>query len=73
MSRKVKAEAGVLSWLSLSFRRNQRRDRAEPAEAPLATAEVGDGCGEIVRAEVGPQGIDEAELGIRRFPQQKVG
>ena len=48
-----------------SFRRNQRRDGAKPAEAPLATAEIGNGRSEIVRAEVGPQGIDKAELGIR--------
>ena len=35
--------------------------------------EVGDGGAQIVGAEVGPQSVDEAELGVGALPQQEVG
>src|SRR5712691_1942146 len=48
-------------------------DRAKPAEAALAAVEIGDRGGEIGGAEIGPQGVDEAELGVGGFPQQEIG
>src|SRR5262245_35464331 len=51
----------------------EMRDRAHAAEAALAAAEIHDRCGEIVAAEVGPQHVDEAELGVGRFPEQEIG
>ena len=35
--------------------------------------EVGDGGAQVVGAEVGPQGVDEAELGVGAFPEEKIG
>ena len=51
-----------------------RSDRCcQAAEAPLAALEIGDGRAQIVGAEIGPQRIDEAQLGVGRLPQQEVG
>ncbi len=46
---------------------------AEAAEAALAAMEIGDRGAQIVGAEVGPQRVDEAELGVGRLPQQEIG
>ena len=35
--------------------------------------EIGDRRAQVVGAEVGPQGVDEAELGVGAFPQQEIG
>ena len=56
-----------------SLRRDQRADGADAPEAPFAPMEVGDGGTQIVGAEVGPQGVDEAELGVGAFPEEKIG
>src|SRR5262249_22885884 len=62
------------SWTSRSsLRRDQRRQRANPAEAPLAAMEIRKRGGEIGGAEVGPQRVDETELGVRGFPEQEIG
>src|SRR3954471_17184990 len=60
-------------WRVRLFGSDQRRRLRQPAEAAVAAPEIGD-CGAEARGiEVGPQGVDEAELGIGRLPQQEIG
>src|SRR5262245_43745655 len=59
------------SWWS--FGRGELLDAAEPAEAALAAMEIRNGGAQIVAAEIGPQHIDEAQLGVGRLPQQEIG
>src|SRR5215471_15630417 len=61
-----------LTQLIRSLGRDQRHDVRECAEAPVAAAEVGDGRGEVIRAEIRPQGVDKAELGVGGFPEQEI-
>src|SRR5262245_11016129 len=35
--------------------------------------EIGERGGEVVGAEVGPQRVEKAELGVGRFPEQEIG
>ena len=44
----------------------------QPTKPPLAPAEIGERCGEVVATEVRPQRVDETQLGVGRLPQQKV-
>jgi len=42
-------------------------------EPPLPTLELGDRRHQVLAGKVGPVDVDEAELGVRRLPQQEVG
>src|ERR1700676_1718390 len=64
--------AGQCWMATASFGGRELPDAANPAEAPLATMEIRHRGAQILGAEIRPQGIDEAELGIGGFPQQKV-
>src|SRR5262245_30298761 len=46
---------------------------AQAAEPPFATVKVGDGSAQVLGAEVGPEYVEEIQLGIGRLPQQEVG
>jgi hypothetical protein len=56
----------------LLFGRRERRSARHPAEASFAAPEVGNGRGQMVGVEVGPQGVEEAKFGIGAFPQQEI-
>src|SRR5205085_1446709 len=43
-----------------------------PAEAAPAAGVVVEGCAELLLAEVGPERVDEDELGVRELPQEEV-
>src|SRR5262245_36432338 len=45
---------------------------ARAAEAPLAAPEGLEGPVELFLAEVGPVGVREVELGVRRLPEEKI-
>src|SRR5262245_66625223 len=55
-----------------SFGRDQRAAAGQPAEAALATLEIVERRAQVVGAEVGPQRVDETELGVGELPQQEV-
>src|SRR6187549_422222 len=48
------------------------RSAADAAIAPFASAELGDGLLEMILAEVGPQRVDEHQLGVGALPEQEV-
>src|SRR5919198_6713855 len=50
-----------------------RRGLLSAAEAAAAARIVLQGGAEIRLAEVGPEGVDEDELGVRELPEQEVG
>src|SRR5262245_33940654 len=54
------------------FSRDQLRRLGQTAEAPVAPPELGNRCAQAVGVEVGPQRVDEAELGVGRLPEKKV-
>src|SRR4051812_34995588 len=45
---------------------------ADAAIATLAAAELGDGALEMLLAEVGPQRVDEHQLGVGTLPEQEI-
>src|SRR5436305_4158939 len=45
---------------------------ADAAIATLAAAELGDRPFEMLLAEVGPQGVDEHQLGVGALPEQEI-
>src|SRR6478672_9285353 len=45
---------------------------ADAAIATIAATELGDGPFEMLLAEVGPQGVDEHQLGIGALPEQEI-
>src|SRR5207245_9184842 len=44
----------------------------DPAEAPLAAAEVGDGGRQVLAAEVGPRARREVEPRRRALPEEEI-
>ena len=55
-----------------SFGRRERRGAWQPAEASFSAPEVSNGRRQMVGVEVGPQGVEEAKLGVGAFPQQEI-
>src|SRR5437016_7295674 len=53
-------------------RRSSRRRLGQAAEAALARPEIAHGTRQLRRAEVGPHGVGEVQLGIGGFPQEEV-
>src|SRR5262249_12206931 len=67
----------LISWLRVVvetirgalFGRDEVNRRWYAAEAALALVKVSNRGLQVAAAEVGPQRVDEAELGVGRFPQ----
>ena len=55
-----------------SFGRDEWRRGGKTTETPFPTTEISEGCAQMFGAEIRPQGFDEVELRVGRFPQQKV-
>ena len=55
-----------------SFGRRERRGARHPPESSFSAPEVGNGRGQMVGVEVGPQGVEEQKLGLGAFPQQEI-
>ncbi len=49
------------------------RPACRQAEAALAPLEAGDGREEVVRGEVGPEAVEEGELGVGGAVEEEVG
>src|SRR3989304_1998745 len=50
-----------------------RANSSAPAEAPAPARVFLEGAREVVRAEVGPERLDEDELRVGELPEQEVG
>src|SRR5262245_27660324 len=55
-----------------SFGGSELRSTAEAAEAALTAMKISERQAQIIGAEVRPQRVDEAELGVGRLPKQEV-
>src|SRR6185369_7288803 len=54
------------------FGGSKLRGAANAPEAALAAMEIDECYAQIVGAEVRPQRVEEAELGVGRFPEQEI-
>src|SRR5262249_1053563 len=71
----VRSRIEVLGWHRRPAHPSSRYGLAGGAEAPepsLTAMKVGDGEAQVVRAEVWPGRVEEAQLRVGRLPQQEV-